>query len=70
MPSVVAFYYQLATKFTFPSSFPCPILSYVCMCHVEKLKAKSQLKHAAHLCGHKILNKLDDRKIFNFKRVE
>ena len=29
MPSVVAFYYQLATQFTFSLSFPCPLLSYV-----------------------------------------
>ena len=68
MPSVVAFYYQLATCtwFTFPSSFPCPLLSYVCICHVERLKAASKLKHAAHLCGHKKLNKLGDRKKFQF----
>ena len=25
-------------------------------------------KHVAHLCVHKKLNKLDDRKIFNFKK--
>ena len=65
MPSVVAFYYQLAAWFTFPSSFPCPLLSYVCICHVE---ATSQLKHAAHLCGHKKLNKLNYRKNFNLKK--
>ena len=65
MPSVVAFYYQLATWFTFPSSFPF-LLSYVCICHVERLEAASQLKHAANLCGHKKLNKLDNRKNFQF----
>ena len=68
MPSVVAFYYQLATWFTFLSSFPCSLLSYVWICHVEKLLATSQLKHAAHLCGHKKLNKLDDRKNFESEK--
>ena len=37
--------------------------------HIERLEATSQLKHAAHLCGHKKLNKLDDRKIFNLRRI-
>ena len=57
IPSVVAFYYQLATLFTFPSSFPCPLLSYVCICYVEKLEATSLFKHAAYLCGHKMYHK-------------
>ena len=54
MSSVVTFYYQPAT--------------YIWICHVKRLQATSQLKHAAHLRGHKKLNKLDDRKIFNFKK--
>ena len=33
-----------------------------------KAWATSQLKHAAHLCGHKKLNKLDDKKISIKKR--
>ena len=39
----------------------------ICICHVERLEATSQLKHASHLCGHKKL-KLDDRKNFQFKK--
>ena len=40
----------------------------ICICHVERFEATSQLKHAAHLCDHKKLNKLDDRKISILKR--
>ena len=38
----------------------------IVICHVERLEATSQLKYAAHLCGHKKLNKPDDRKKFQF----
>ena len=43
-------------------------MSTIVICHVERLEAKSQLKHAAHLCSHKKLNKLDDKKISILKR--
>ena len=34
--------------------------------HVERLEVTSQLKYAVHFCGHKKVNKLDDRKKFQF----
>ena len=40
----------------------------ICICHVERLEVTSQRIHAAHLCGHEKLNKLDDEKISILKK--
>ena len=69
MPSVVAFHYELATYVRsllfyhhFHVHYCYMSTTVICICHVERLEVTSQLKHAAHLCGHKKLRKLDDRK--------
>ena len=68
MPSVVAFYYQLYSYIVYFSIIISMSTIVICTCHVERLEATSQLKHAADLCGHKKLSKLDERKNFQFKK--
>ena len=70
MPSVVEFYYQLATQFTFSLSFPCPLIFCynICTCHVEMLRGLSNIttQTCCPLMWPQKLNKLDDRKNSQF----
>ena len=53
--SYIVYFSIIISRFTIVI---CPL----CIFHFERLEATSQLKQAAHFCGHKKLNKLYDRK--------